>query len=77
MQHIRLRTGGSLDELVLSQFHILDANPYLRTRIILNIARGSFLSCVVHHYPSIFVRQARLQLITNPEVARHRNVLPA
>ncbi|ELR24935.1 protein kinase domain containing protein [Acanthamoeba castellanii str. Neff] len=35
-----LMGGGSLDELVLSQFHILEANPYLRTRIILNIARG-------------------------------------
>jgi serine/threonine protein kinase len=35
---------------VLSQFHILEANPYLRTRIILNIARGSCLSCIVHHH---------------------------
>lgn len=40
-----LMGGGSLDELVLSQFHILEANPYLRTRIILNIARGM---CYLH-----------------------------
>lgn len=35
--------GGSIEDLVMSQFHVLEANAYLRPRIILNVARGAYM----------------------------------